>query len=293
MASGLLCRLFSFLIVAVALLSAQAARSQGDLTSNVDTTQIAPGVYTFRHGFTRNMFLVTSEGVIATDPISPASARLLRQEIAKVTDLPVKYVVYSHQHWDHVLGGQIFKDKGAVFVSHNKCAAHFERDPHPDLVLPDLTFEKNYTLELGDRALELIYFGRNHGDCFVAMRPSGTSILFIVDLVTPGRTSWATMPDYAPIDYIRSLKELEALDGFEQMIAGHGLIPLAPKSAVTERRAYMEALMAAVKKEIDAGAPFNQIAGTIDLPEFKYLAGYDQNIKGNAERMVYYYTMGW
>ncbi len=294
MTSGHYRRFFCALVLAAALFGAQPARSQENLFSqDVETTKIAEGVYTFRHGFARNIFLVTSEGVIVTDPLSPTSARLMRQEIAKITDLPVKYVVYSHQHWDHVLGGKIFKDEGAAFVSHKNCAAHFERDPHPDLVPPDLTFEGNYTLELGDSKLELLYFGRNHGDCLTVMRPNGASILYIVDLVTPGRTSWATMPDYYPLDYVRTLKELEALANFDQMIAGHGLVPLAPKSAVTERRAYMEALMSAVKKEIDTGAPFNQIAGAIDLPEFRYLAGYDQNIKGNAERMVYYYLMGW
>jgi len=276
------------------LLGTSAARSENaSPPPEVATTEVAPGVYTFRHGFTRNMFMVTSEGVIATDPISPQSARLMRQEIAKVTDLPVKYVVYSHQHWDHVLGGQIFKDEGAVFISHKNCLAHFKRHPNPDLVMPDITFEGNDTLTLGDRTLELLYFGRNHGDCLVTMRPGGTSIMYIVDLVTPGRTSWATMPDYYPVDYIRSLKELEALDGFDQMIAGHGMIPLAPKSAVTERRAYMEALMRAVKKEIDKGTEFNRIADSVDLPAFRYLGGYEQNIAGNAERMVYYYTMGW
>ncbi len=70
-----------------------------------DTTEIAPGLYSFRYQGTRNIFIVTDDGVIATDPISVEAAQIYRGEIAKVTDQPVKYVVYSHNHWDHVPGG--------------------------------------------------------------------------------------------------------------------------------------------------------------------------------------------
>mgnify|MGYP003407385986 FL=1 len=96
-----------------------------------DIVQIGPGYYSFRYTGTRNVFLVTPEGVIVTDPIEPAAARILREQIRKLTDQPVRYVVYSHQHWDHVLGGQVFKDEGAKFVSHASCLAHFDDMPNP------------------------------------------------------------------------------------------------------------------------------------------------------------------
>ena len=111
-----------------------------------------PRALFFRYGYVRNIFLVTDDGVIATDPISPEAAKVYRAEIAKVTDQPVKFVVYSHEHWDHVPGGQIFKDEGATFISHENCAAHFEDLPNPDIVMPDITFSGNYTIELGGGA---------------------------------------------------------------------------------------------------------------------------------------------
>jgi glyoxylase-like metal-dependent hydrolase (beta-lactamase superfamily II) len=260
-----------------------------------ETTKIADGLYTFTHDGARNIFLVTAEGVIATDPISPKSAGLLREEIRKVTDKPVKYVVYSHQHWDHVRGGRIFKDEGAVFVSHANCIKHFHRHPNPDVVMPDMTYEgTRHDLTLGGRTLELYYFGRNHGDCMTFMRIPEEKILFVVDLVTPYGVSGGSglLNDYYPLDWIRSMKEIEAQVDFERMIGGHG-VPIAPKDAFVERRRYIETMFAAVKAEWEKGTNPFEIAEKIDLPEFKHLRNYDALKARNAERFVAYFALGW
>ena len=55
-----------------------------------DVTEIGPGYYTFRHKGLRNIFLVTKAGVIVTDPIEPEAARVLREEIRKITPLPAR-----------------------------------------------------------------------------------------------------------------------------------------------------------------------------------------------------------
>ena len=58
--------------------------------------------------------MVTPDGVIATDPLTPKDAKQMREEIRKVTDKPVKYLVYSHHHYDHIAGGKPFKEAGAT-----------------------------------------------------------------------------------------------------------------------------------------------------------------------------------
>ena len=256
------------------------------------TTKISDNLYLFSQGGARNIFIVTDEGVIVTDPMNAAAAKTLRTEISKITDAPVKYVVYSHEHWDHILGGSIFKQEGAKFISHFNCLEHFYREPHQDLVFPDITFERNYTVTLGGRRLELLYFGRNHGQCMVAMFIPEERMLFIVDLATKGRVSGAggTMRDFYPRDWIRTLREIETLD-FDQMIASHGPA-ISDRSTVTERRRYLEALMLAVRTELETGTPYNQILDRIDLPEFSYLKGYDQFLRRNAERVLDYYVSG-
>src|SRR5262245_28762283 len=82
-------------------------------TTKVEGTD---NVYIFRYQGHQAMFIVTKDGVIATDPIGlfrPQAVKTYIEEIQKVTKAPIKYVVYSHNHYDHIAGGKPFKDLGA------------------------------------------------------------------------------------------------------------------------------------------------------------------------------------
>lgn len=256
-------------------------------------TEVVSGVYSFAHSGARSMFIITREGVIVTDPMHRFAAQAMREEITKRTDKPVKYVIYSHNHWDHILGGKIFKDEGAEFIAHSKCLAHFYRDPHPDLIMPDTVFEQHHELKLGDRQLVLQYFGRNHDDCLITMLLPDERLLFVVDLAMPGAVSLAGgwMRSYYPKDWIRSLREIEDL-AFDRYMPGHGP-PVAPKAAMVEVRGYLEALMEAVRAEIAKGTPGIEVLENISLPEYQHLHGYDEYLKNNADRVKVFFSTGY
>jgi glyoxylase-like metal-dependent hydrolase (beta-lactamase superfamily II) len=257
-------------------------------------TELSPGVYSFGSFGERSLVMITDDGVLVTDPTNAEHAAAMRAAIAQLTDTPVKYMVYSHQHWDHVLGGQIFKDEGATVISHRNCVAHFRARPNDALVLPDYTVKGGESLELGDRELRLLYFGKNHGDCLLVMQPDNSDVLFVNDLVTPYSVGLGFMPDYYPDDYLRTLKEIEALDGWQRMTGNHG-IPVAGRDALNQRRRYLEALMSAVKAAMARGDLQGEaMYEAVVLPEeFRNMRGYDRHIRRAAERMAYYYGMGW
>src|SRR5258705_11088717 len=80
-------------------------------TTKVEGTE---NVYIFRFGGHQSMFVVTSAGVIATDPIGlrrPA-AKTSIEEIQKITKAPIKSVIYSHSPFDHIAGGKPLQDVG-------------------------------------------------------------------------------------------------------------------------------------------------------------------------------------
>ena len=70
-----------------------------------EITKIAGEVYRFRNNAHYSVFAVTPAGVIATDPINADAARWLKDEIQKRFNQPVRYVIYSHDHADHISGG--------------------------------------------------------------------------------------------------------------------------------------------------------------------------------------------
>ena len=74
------------------------------------------------------VFLVTSEGIILADPIGPGMAEWLKDEFDRRFGVPVRYVVYSHYHWDHASGGDVFADT-AQFVGHANMLRHLAMPP--------------------------------------------------------------------------------------------------------------------------------------------------------------------
>lgn len=282
-----------YAITLLCLMTVNSAFAQSLDLFTKTTTEVAPGVYSYGAFSARSLFVVTSDGVITTDPVSTKNAADMRAAIAEVTNQPVKYVIYSHQHWDHVLGGQIFKDEGATFVSHANCIPHFVRHPNDELVMPDKTVTSDSEITLGDKTLNLMYFGPNHGDCMLVMQVEGTDVLYINDLVTPYSVGLGFMPDYDPGEWVRTLRELEAMDGWAEFVGGHG-IPVAPKEALTQRRRYMDALMTAVQEGIAEGKRLEELYDTIELAqEFQEMRGYKTHIRRGAERIYHYFTMGW
>jgi glyoxylase-like metal-dependent hydrolase (beta-lactamase superfamily II) len=275
--------------------SSQSAITIPDPRGGHEVTEIAPGYYSLRHRANRNVFWITNQGVIATDPGNVEQARVLREEIRKLTPLPVKYVIYSHHHWDHVIGGAIFQQEGAKFISHANCARQFRDLPNKDIVMPDIVFDRErYVVRLGERRITLRYLGPNHGDCLVVMTPDHVDIPFIVDLGTAGGMPLPYIADYSLHHWVRSLRELETWP-FAQYVGGHG-IALAPKSRLTERREYVEALLTETKREMAAGTPDAQIPDIVAerlRARFEHLRGFNGIVRDNVRRTITYWAMGW
>lgn len=81
-----------------------------------------------------NVFLVTREGIILTDPISRDFAVWLKRELDARFDIPVRYVLYSHHHWDHASGGAVFAET-ADFIGHENMLAYLAL-PEGEFALP-------------------------------------------------------------------------------------------------------------------------------------------------------------
>jgi glyoxylase-like metal-dependent hydrolase (beta-lactamase superfamily II) len=90
--------------------------------------ELKPGFYRAQNNQHYTVFLVTREGIILSDPISTEFAQWLRAELDRRFDVPVRYVLYSHHHWDHASGGAVFADT-AEFVGHEAMPAKLALPP--------------------------------------------------------------------------------------------------------------------------------------------------------------------
>src|SRR5712692_9919111 len=182
--------------------AAPAAQRPMFATTKVDGTD---NVYVFRYGNHQAMFVVTKDGVIATDPIGygrPQAVTSYIDEIKKVTDKPIKYVIYSHHHYDHIAGGKPFKALGATFFAHENVKTRLAPLKDPDTVLPDRTVGNGGSvIALGGTRLELHYVGRNHTDSSLVMRLPKEKIIFAVDFLPVGQVPGLAMIDSNPLEW--------------------------------------------------------------------------------------------
>lgn len=79
--------------------------------------QISGDLYRAQDGFHFTVYLVTPEGIILADPLNAEFATWLRTELENRHGLPVRYVLYSHHHWDHASGAHVFDDT-ATLIGH-------------------------------------------------------------------------------------------------------------------------------------------------------------------------------
>lgn len=154
------------------------------------TWKVSDGVYKYgdpKLGYF-SMFVVTDEGVIAIEPINTAHSKGMLKAIKAVTNKPVRYLLHSHNHWDHSKGGKVFRDQGAKIVAHAEAVAWMKDNPHPDLVLPDQVWTgMRKHIVLGDKTIELHYMGMNHGLGMTVFLLPKEKVVYIADLVTPNR----------------------------------------------------------------------------------------------------------
>ena len=256
---------------------AQQAAPPPFATTKVDGTD---NVYVFRYGNAQSMFVVTSAGVIATAPIGygrPQAVVTHVDEIKKISSQPIKYVIYSHHHFDHIAGGKPFKDAGATFVAHKRARERLVALKDPHTVLPDETVDGARTITLGDTTLELTYIGLNHSDSSLIMRLPKQKVLFAVDFIPVGSVPGRGMIDSYPIEWEDSLKKVLAMD-WDKLIPGHPGAPggrLGTKQDVQNLLGFLQDASAAVKAEAQAGKCWDPVEKELKLPKYESWAGYE------------------
>jgi len=264
------------------MLSAEAAAQSSRPDDEI--TKLADDVYLFRHQFHQAIFITTPKGVIVTDPINADAAAWLNAEIKKLTDQPVRYVIYSHHHNDHITGGSVFAGQ-AIFVSHALARPNILQAADPTTPVPDLTFTDRMSIDLGGTQVELIYTGKNHSDNSVVMLLPQRKLLFAVDFIPVETVAYRTLNSDYPDEWIESLKKVEQLD-FEVLVPGHGKI--GRKDHVRLFRGYLEDLRAAVLEHVKQGRSLEESKQAVRLPKYEQWQRYADWLPENVEGMYRY-----
>ncbi len=250
------------------------------VAQTVSTEEIAEGVYLFTYDVHRSLFVVTEKGVVVTDPQSPERAEAYLREVRKITREPIRYLIYSHHHADHISGGEVFS--GATVIAHEKTRRQIVAANDPNQLPPEFTFQEEFVLYAGDTEVRLPYLGKSETDNNIFVFLPQKRLVFTVDNVVPKALPWRDMRDGYPLEWIETLRRLEELN-FDILAPGHGQV--GSKNDVVALRRYLEDLRDAVQHTMEQGKSLDEMKKTIRLPRYKTWDRYERDLGANIEGM--------
>jgi cyclase len=209
-------------------------------------------------------FVIGDDGVLVIDTFQdPRPAKALLAEIRKLTPLPIRFVVNTHYHLDHVNGNDVFAGAGATIVAHRNVRAWIRTenikmlDPPvtpekkarvASLTLPTVVHDSHIELYLGSRRINVRYYpGHTGGDSVVSIPDA--HIVFCGDMLwkehVPNLIDASTKP------WIESLDAMQKDYGPSTWVPGHGGV--ANAQDVLTFRKYLADLRDGVRREQAAG----------------------------------------
>jgi len=157
----------------------------------VELKQISGSLYEILggRGAQGGMYIGDNEVLVIDAKMDDSSVNAVIAEIAKITDKPITYLVNTHSDGDHVWGNQYFP-QSVTFVAHENCRKEFFHEQRngnesnwnkPELAayVPSLTFSEKMNIYLGEKKVELWYFGVGHttGDIVVYFPEEKTAFI--------------------------------------------------------------------------------------------------------------------
>ncbi len=275
--------LFSVSVCAMMFAAASVALAQDrEWGVNRSIQKISESVYRWGSDNQYGAYIVGSEAIAVLDGHYCPSGTMqwLKDEIAKRHNVPVKYVILSHDHPDHICNSQIFDDT-AIGIGQTNILQHIVRENRPSIV-PGITFDESMNLLLGGVTVKLLYFGPSHSDNLIQVHIPDEKVMIAVDLAK-GRSLF---PDYRDMDVhstLRILKLLGNIGDVEIVLPGHGSV--TDQQNFRDQHRYLQALRDEVLKHMVAGKSLAEIRDLVTMAEFSDYGGYKRWIDQNVVTM--------
>jgi cyclase len=262
--------------------------------------QLAPNIYAYIQAkatwyWSNAGFIVGKDYVVVVDSLATVGlTQGFKDEIRKITDKPIRYLINTHHHGDHIWGNHVFA--GATVISHDYCRHEAIEagimDPNllnailPEfdfrgiaVTLADITFDRQLTLHMDRREVRLLYFGPGHtaGDIIVHLPQEG--IIFAGDFIFLYSTPLGMEGSFA--GWLKNLDAMTKL-GARVYVPGHG--PVCGVEGLNLCRDYLVLVRREAKKRFDKGMTVDEAAKDIALGQFKQWPNHER-ILPNLERL--------
>ena len=299
------------LCIALSLLLALPAYAAKGNAATVPVKPVKVGTHTYyvqglpgaassaNQGFMSNAgFVITPEGVVVFDALgSPPLADALIAQIRKLTKAPIKRVIVSHYHADHIYGLQAFKALGAEIWAHERAKEYLNSedrdlrlaqrrdelfpwvDEKTKILEPDVWLSGDVDFTLGGVHFALRYVGPAHSPEDMAMYIKEDQLLFAGDLVFKGRVPYVGSANSKL--WLAALDQLLAFNA-KTLVPGHGAVSHNPKKDLSLTRDYLQYLRQSMGQAVDNFTPFDEAYAKTSWKKFSKLPAFHDANRSNA-----------
>jgi glyoxylase-like metal-dependent hydrolase (beta-lactamase superfamily II) len=212
---------------------------------------------------------VTPAGLILVDDKFPLHVEDIMTQVRSVSSLPVRYMLNTHHHGDHVSGNVVIREMGIDVVAHKNIRANIIRIGQPGV--PNLVFADEASIYLGGVEVRMLHLGVGHTD--------GDTVIYFPDLKTvhAGDLIIDGMPviDYSAggsaVEFVRTIDALLEVD-FDTLIPGHGRI--MSRDDVVAYRARFEEMNRRMRDLARRGVPKDEVRERLYLEDL----GWDNTV---------------
>ena len=245
-------------------------------------------LYRIRYNNHFAALLDTDDGIVIVDTINNQTGEWLKSEIKERFDKPVKYLIYSHHHPDHISGADFFSDTATIIAHENAVANILVENVKEENIekgyvvpLPDITFSENLHLKLGGKDIVLRHLGDAHTDNLVSVHFPSEKAVVMIDAGMIRRVAYISFRVTNVRKLVKVLEDVDQYDNFEVALTGHG--PVGTKEELAVYGKYIGTLRNEVLAAHQAGKSLDEIKKIVKLEEFSYLDNYDKYFLTNLE----------
>jgi glyoxylase-like metal-dependent hydrolase (beta-lactamase superfamily II) len=267
--------------IAAALLSTAAAAQAPNFDAvQIKTIKVAQNIYVLEGQGGNIGVSVGDDGVLLIDDqFAPLTAKH-QEAIKAITDKPVRFLINTHYHWDHVGGNENWGKAGVMIVAHDNVYKRMsgrqvvqllkqDIQPYPKAALPVMTYNDRVTYHINGDELTAYKVPRSHtdGDSFVRFR--NANVVHTGDVFASGRYPFIDVENNVGSveGIVKAMDELiPTLDDFTKVIPGHG--PVSTKKEVIAYRKMINTVATRVKAMVKQGKSLEQVVAAKPLREY-------------------------
>ncbi len=284
-------RLSAIVLMVTMTLVFTSGQSKADPSTSAPVREIASGIFVFQgahelftpenQGAISNAgFIIGNEFVAIVD--TGGSRKFGEQLLAAVrshTSLPIRFVINTHMHPDHVFGNAAFKGLGPEFIGHHKLtrALVSRREQYMtankpllgaafdgvEIILPTVPVMDRYSIDLGGRKLVIEAHPTAHTDNDLTVYDERTSTLFMGDLLFSGHIP---VVDGSIKGWLALMQELSARK-LKLVVPGHGPAGMGWPEALTAQLRYLNAIAGEIREYIEQGRTLAEAAKEVGKTE--------------------------